>query len=206
MFVGWMLPQLSPSPITLARYNEGIAAFLIWCRGSILLAFLLWAPLAFSLPTSLPVMRDWSRGKPIASAQRLTVLVFLSPVCPCSRAHESVLRGLQSKFSNVQFVGIYSGNDSVEESKAREHFQKAALGFPLVRDADLSLANRFEAMRTPHAFVLDPTGTVLYQGAVDDVRTGHAERLFLNDTLERLVQGKPLEVTETRPLGCRIER
>ena len=116
-------------------------------------------------------------------------------------------RDLAQKFPRVQFLAVYSGQDSMGGVEAREHFEKTArFGFPIVRDEGATLADRFGAIRTPHAFVLGSEGEIFYQGSVDDKRTSEPTRRYLEAALNALGQGRVPEWTRTRPMGCRIER
>ena len=140
------------------------------------------------------------------TGKRQTVVLFLSPVCPCSRYHEPALSKLAAQFPQVRFIGVYAGSESMTEQEARVHFEKANLGFPVVRDGDLKIADFLGAHRTPHAFVFSESGSTLYQGAVDDKRASEPSQRYLEDVLTSLQDGKTLQLTQTRPMGCRIER
>lgn len=160
-----------------------------------------------SLPPSSAATVDWLTGAKVASSSKeVTAIVFVSPICPCSKFHEKALKELAGQFPGVQFVAVYSGNDAMSEDEARAHFRKTGWGFPILRDSGFELANKLGALRTPHAFVLNRTGEVLYKGAVDDTRTNEPSQRFLQSALVAIQQGKKPETTSTRPMGCRIGR
>ena len=84
-----------------------------------------------------------------------------------------------------------------------------ARGIPRVLiDTGHIVADRYEAICTPHIFLLDPDGILRYRGAVDDVafRQKIATRNYLQEAVEALMQGRPLEVTETPAYGCALVR
>lgn len=68
----------------------------------------------------------------------------------------------------------------------------------------------YEAKTTPHMFVIDPTGKLIYQGAIDDkpttdvadIKTAHN---YLNEALTAAMAGKPVPVAVTRPYGCSVK-
>jgi peroxiredoxin len=137
-----------------------------------------------------------------------TVLVFLSAKCPCSASHEQDLRALSTEFSKkgFQFIGVHSNTDESFEV-TRSHFKGAKLPFPILEDSTQSLAEAFRAYKTPHAFVLDPRGELVYQGGVDDSHMApEAKRHFLKDALIALTEGKKPNPAEARALGCVIKR
>ena len=75
-------------------------------------------------------------------------------------------------------------------------------------DAEHSVADLYEAVTTPHAFVIDREGILRYRGAVDDVtfRQRKATRFYLEEAVEALLEDRLPELTETPPYGCTIVR
>ncbi|WP_433973387.1 redoxin domain-containing protein [Tunturiibacter lichenicola] len=77
-------------------------------------------------------------------------------------------------------------------------------------DPDGRIARIYGAKTTPHIFVIDPTGKLIYQGAIDDKPTTEQEDLkgarnYLDETLTAAMAGKPLQVASTRPYGCSVK-
>jgi peroxiredoxin len=73
-----------------------------------------------------------------------------------------------------------------------------------------SIGRLYEAKTTPHMFVIDPTGKVIYQGAIDDKPTTDqadlkGARNYLNETLTDAMAGNPVPVASTRPYGCSVK-
>jgi citrate synthase len=66
----------------------------------------------------------------------------------------------------------------------------------------------YEAVTTPHTFVVDRDGILRYRGAVDDVtfRNREATRFFLEEVVEALLDGHLPTLTETPAYGCTIVR
>lgn len=80
---------------------------------------------------------------------------------------------------------------------------------PLVLlDAQHAVADLYEALTTPHVFVIDRDGILRYRGAVDDVtfRQRQPARLFLDEAVEALLEGRFPALTETPAYGCSIVR
>ncbi|WP_413574794.1 thioredoxin-like domain-containing protein [Bdellovibrio sp. HCB290] len=140
------------------------------------------------------------------AAKKGTVVVFLSAKCPCSASHEALLKDLSAQFKDFSFVGVHSNTDeNVEMTK--NHFTQAALPFPVIQDSKSRLANEFEALKTPHAFLISPNGEVLYQGGVTDSNVGpSAKKHFLKDAIEDTQAGNPVRMKEGRAVGCYIQR
>ena len=73
-----------------------------------------------------------------------------------------------------------------------------------------AIGRLYEAKTTPHIFVIDPTGKLIYQGALDDKPTTEqadlkGARNYLNETLTAAMAGKPVSVASTRPYGCSVK-
>jgi len=75
-------------------------------------------------------------------------------------------------------------------------------------DAGHVIADLYEAVTTPHVFVVDKDGILRYRGAVDDVtfRNRQPSRFFLDEAVESLLEGHFPPLTETPGYGCTIVR
>ena len=68
----------------------------------------------------------------------------------------------------------------------------------------------YDARATPHMVVIDPTGVLVYSGAIDDkpwvdpadVRTA---KNYVVAALEELAAGKPVTISATRAYGCNVK-
>jgi hypothetical protein len=78
----------------------------------------------------------------------------------------------------------------------------------VLRDADQAVADRYGAISTPHAFLIDRRGLLRYRGAVDDVSFRHREptRFYLQEAVEALLAGHLPEIRDVTPFGCTIVR
>jgi cytochrome oxidase Cu insertion factor (SCO1/SenC/PrrC family) len=68
----------------------------------------------------------------------------------------------------------------------------------------------YSAKTTPHMFVIDPTGKLIYQWAIDNKPTADQADLkgadnYLNNALNAAMAGKPVAVESTRPYGCSVK-
>jgi thioredoxin-related protein len=133
-------------------------------------------------------------------------IVFLSITCPCSNSHVKELIKLSREYSDYDFVAIHANQDE-ELKDAKPYFAEAALPFPVLEDVNLTMAERFKARSTPHVFLLDAEGAVLYRGGVssskDCEKAGH---LYLREALEDLAKGEKVRTPAGRTLGCFISR
>jgi hypothetical protein len=72
------------------------------------------------------------------------------------------------------------------------------------------LGHLYDAKTTPHMFVVNGAGTLVYMGAIDDKPTAslasvRAARNYVREALDALAAGRPIAVASTRPYGCSIK-
>ena len=71
------------------------------------------------------------------------------------------------------------------------------------------IGHLYDAHTTPHIFVIDPQGKLVYQGAIDNQPTPDPASLkgadnYLNDALNAAMAGKSVAVAVTKPYGCAV--
>lgn len=135
-----------------------------------------------------------------------TVVVFLSASCPCSDSHVAGLTTLAEKYKEFKFVGIHS---NIDESLAmsKKYFAAQSMSFPVIQDDKAVFADAFKALKTPHAYILSPSGEILFQGGVTNSANGKDAKVhYLADALEDLRQDRKIKNTNARTLGCAIMR
>ena len=167
-----------------------------------LIFFLPWLAQATVLGTDLFT----GQARQIDPGPQGTVVVFLSAKCPCSASHVGEIKSIAQTYKNFQFVGVHA-NSNEGKSESQEYFKKTELPFPVLRDRDGKLANEFRASKTPHVFVIDPAGKVLYRGGVTDSKNcDNSGRNYLREALSDLAGGQKVRTAEARTLGCAISR
>lgn len=77
-------------------------------------------------------------------------------------------------------------------------------------DSSGSIGHEYEAKTTPHMFIIDPAGKLIYEGAIDDHPTTDvadvpASKNYVSAALDQAMSGKPVAVTYTRPYGCSVK-
>jgi peroxiredoxin len=75
-------------------------------------------------------------------------------------------------------------------------------------DSDGTIGHLYSMKTTPHMFVVDKDGTLVYDGAIDNkADPSHDPRTadnYVNDAVNDLMAGKPVAVTHTKPYGCAV--
>jgi peroxiredoxin len=77
-------------------------------------------------------------------------------------------------------------------------------------DPDGKIGLAYGAKTTPHMFVIDPKGILIYQGAIDDHNSADADDIpksknYVAAALDEAMAGKPVSTPSTHPYGCGIK-
>ena len=138
----------------------------------------------------------------------LTVVTFVATQCPVSNAYKQRMIAVYKDYApkDVRFVFV-NANRSEPPSEVREHSKRSGFPFPVYKDANNVVANRFGAEVTPESYVIDSSGVIRYHGSIDDSQNEARIRTrALRLALDTLLAGKPVAVTETKAFGCTIKR
>ncbi|MEO7651943.1 MAG: redoxin domain-containing protein [Bryobacteraceae bacterium] len=149
------------------------------------------------------------QGGPAAfSPGAVTVVLFVSTVCPVSNTYSTRMIDLYSSYSqkDVKFLFVNSNrNEAPAEIEA--HARRAGYMFPVYKDVDNVVADKFGAQYTPETFVIDKTGTLRYHGRIDDAQNpARIQQHSLKQAIEAVLSGGEVNPAETRALGCTIKR
>jgi hypothetical protein len=77
-------------------------------------------------------------------------------------------------------------------------------------DPEGKLGRLYNAKTTPQMIVIDPSGNLIYDGAIDDRPTPDPEdiggaRNYVSEALTEAMAGKPVGTPYTRPYGCSVK-
>lgn len=161
-------------------------------------------------------------GKPVKLADfrgKHVVLEWTNPECPFVRKHYTSrnMQSLQKEFGarDVVWLSINSTRRSHSEFKSGEDMTRwmaSQGGLPAaVLIDDTSRAGRaYTAVTTPHMFVVDPSGKLVYAGAIDDKRSANpadakTAHNYVRAALTESLAGKPVRQPSTTPYGCSVK-
>ena len=107
---------------------------------------------------------------------------------------------------DVQLLSVAANHN--ETTQMLEDAARARRLPMVLLDAEHLVADLYEAVTTPHAFVVDRQGILRYRGAVDDVtfRQRKATRFYLEEAVEALLDNRVPALQETPAYGCTIVR
>jgi alkyl hydroperoxide reductase subunit AhpC len=77
-------------------------------------------------------------------------------------------------------------------------------------DPSGDIGHRYDAKTSPHMFVINPQGVLIYDGAIDDKPTPDLNDVpgaknYVSLALEEAMAGKQVETAATRPYGCSVK-
>jgi peroxiredoxin len=161
-------------------------------------------------------------GKPVKLSDfrgKHVVLEWTNPECPFVQKHYSAqnMQSLQKEFGARDVVWLSVNSTSKGHPEYKDGAQMAAWmqkqgGAPkAVLIDDSSAAGRAYAARTtPHMFVIDPAGKIVYAGAIDDKRSANPADVkgannFVRAALNESLAGKPVTTASTTPYGCSVK-
>lgn len=169
---------------------------------------------AFSLPDLAGKTHNLAdyRGKPV-------VLEWFNPECPFVKAAHTkgslVSTAAQLENKGFVYLAINSGapgkqGQGIEVNAAgKEAF---GLTHPILLDEMGSAGKAYGATNTPHVFLIDQKGTLVYAGAVDNSPDGEGNSPeggtlvnYLTQAAEELLAGKPISKPETNAYGCSVK-
>lgn len=143
------------------------------------------------------------------------VLEWHSQACPYVVKHYGTgnMQKLQKEWTGkgVVWLTIVSsgpgkaGYVTPEESVAYMKEQQAAQTAVLL-DPTGDVGHLYQAKTTPHMFVIDPQGVIIYDGAIDDKPSRDAAEVatatnYVAAALTEAMAGKPVSVPTSRPYG-----
>jgi len=152
------------------------------------------------------------QGKPV-------ILEWTNDHCPYVVKHydSGNMQALQREAAEAGYVWLSvissapgkQGNVSGEQANALTVSRDAAPAAVLI-DSNGSIGKAFGARTTPHMFVIDEAGTLVYMGGIDDKPTTDQADVAGAENYVRLAMadradGKPIQQPVTRPYGCSIK-
>jgi thiol-disulfide isomerase/thioredoxin len=159
---------------------------------------------------------DDVRGKTV-------VIHFWSTTCPWEKVAEPKIMKLASDYKDkgVVTLAINANQGEIGARPAPEAFEKkdgqelpyaalrakaekVGMNHPVLLDHGGDVARLFAAKTTPHCFVLDGKGTLVYSGALDDDgkgQLGDEAKHYVRQAVDAVRAGKKVETSTTKPYG-----
>ena len=161
-------------------------------------------------------------GKTVSLADfkgKHVVLEWVNPGCPFVVKHydSSNMQRIQKEAAGKGVVWLAVNSTAPE---AKDFMAPAALSkwmqghkataTATLMDADGKVGKAYGARTTPHMYIVNPAGLVVYAGAIDDKPSTHIADIagatnYVKAALAETLAGKPVTVASTKPYGCSVK-
>jgi peroxiredoxin len=163
-----------------------------------------------------------SKGKTQTVSQykgKYVVLEWFNPDCPFVKKHygSGNMQKIQEEFTakGVVWLSIDSSAPGLEGNLTAEQAEKKIAEWKtkqtaFVLDPDGKAGRTYGAKNTPHMFVINPEGKIIYEGAIDSKASPNPADIasstnYVKVALEESLAGKTVSNANTKPYGCSVK-
>ena len=150
---------------------------------------------------------------------KTVVLEWVNHGCPFVVKHYSKgnMQGLQADYTSkgVVWLSICSSAEGKQGYNTAEGWQKlnaekGGKATAILLDPEGTVGKLYGAKTTPHMYVINAEGTLVYQGAIDDKPSTDSDDIpgaknYVKAALDEVLAGKPVTTGQTKPYGCGVK-
>ena len=151
---------------------------------------------------------------------KFVVLEWTNPDCPFVRKHydkSGNMQKLQKEYTakGVIWLSINSSAPGKQGNYPLERLnqimkEKGSAPTALLLDSDGEIGKMYGAKTTPHLFIVNPEGILVYEGAIDDKPTPDPNDIktaknYVKTALDEAMSGKPVATSSSQPYGCSVK-
>jgi peroxiredoxin len=147
------------------------------------------------------------------------VLEWFNKDCPYVRKHygSGNMQGLQQRYvtQGVSWLSVISSAPGkqgyVEPAEALNTVKTTqSAASQVLLDPSGTMGKAYGAKTTPHMFIIDPTGTVVYAGGIDDNDSANpavipTSKNYVSAALDAALAGQKVVTASARPYGCHVQ-
>lgn len=109
----------------------------------------------------------------------------------------------------VNSVNPKNPSHRTPEQAQQEWADKKIAATAWIDDSSGKIGHLYDMKTTPHLFVINKNGTLVYDGAMDnkpdpfhDPKTANN---YVRDAVDELLAGQPVTISQTKPYGCSVK-
>ncbi len=142
---------------------------------------------------------------------KIVVLEWLNPDCPFVQRHykAGTMKNLATKYDGEGVVWLTINSTNYMDGAANAKFKaENDLPYTILVDQSGEVGHLYDAKTTPHMYIIDGTGTLIYIGAIDDDPRGNKGEPAVNYVavaLDEVLAGSAVTTAETKPYGCSVK-
>jgi peroxiredoxin len=153
-------------------------------------------------------------GKQVSSSDfegKIVVLEWLNPDCPFVKRHykAGTMKKLATEYADDDVVWLTINSTHYMDAAANAKFKADhQLPYTILVDQSGDVGHLYGAVTTPHMYIIDAQGKLVYIGAIDDDPRGTKGESAVNYValaLDEVVAGKAVTTAETKPYGCSVK-
>lgn len=153
--------------------------------------------------------KDWSLSD---AAGKVVVIEWINPECPvCERVIKDgtvagTIKGVKEQFPDAVYLAINSSAARPSSFDATpDYLKNNKIDIPALFDRDGAVGKQYGARTTPHCFVIDAKGVLVYKGAIDNSQGGDGKTNYVVQAVTQLKKGEKVTPGETKPFGCSVK-
>jgi alkyl hydroperoxide reductase subunit AhpC len=152
-------------------------------------------------------------------AGKFVVLEWHNRGCPYTQKHYNSgnMENLQREWTGrgviwLTVISSAPGKQGFVTASDENAYVKQVNAAPtaVLLDPTGTVGHLYDAKTTPHMFIINPQGTLIYNGAIDDRPTAdrsdiNGAKNYVSAALGEALAGKPVTTPTTRPYGCSVK-
>jgi peroxiredoxin len=147
---------------------------------------------------------------------KIVVLESYNSDCPfCHNQYSGATQALQKELTDKGVVWLLVNSVNPNnfshrtDAQARQEWTDLKINATAwIDDSSGTIGHLYGMRTTPHVFLINKDGNVVYEGAMDDhpdpFHDPKTARNYVREAVNDLLDGKPIEVTQTKPYGCAV--
>ncbi len=149
---------------------------------------------------------------------KIVVLESYNLDCPFCHNHyrTGAMQELQSELTAkgvvwlvVNSVSPHNPSHRSPEAAKKEWVAEKMKATAWLDDSSGQIGHAYGMRTTPHMFVINPQGTLVYEGAIDNRPAPDGDprsaKNYVREAVQKLQAGDKLAVSQTRPYGCGVK-
>lgn len=139
---------------------------------------------------------------------KYVVLEWYNPDCPYVKHiyKDSSVQARQKKLADdgIVWVSVYSGKNKTADLQKVAEKWKSTPSVTLYDDT-AAVARAYSAKTTPHIFIINPEGVLIYRGAYNADSKNTQSENYIDQVLAEAKAGKAVSQPVTKPYGCGVK-
>jgi alkyl hydroperoxide reductase subunit AhpC len=149
---------------------------------------------------------------------QIVVLEWINDGCPfvVKFYRPGKMQEWQQKYGeqDVKWLIIASSSPGTQGYHTADGWQKIAgewnIEVPILLDPDGQVGRKYEARVTPHMYIINKEGALVYRGGIDSIRSANSADIdradqYVVNALDELLADESVSVAETQAYGCTVK-